>query len=98
MRLLLLRHRPITHATVGFLAFMVLLTGEEFAVASASDTPYAVSPPEMASVLAKILRDGLHCVAEESMTAGASYRTNAIASCEIVSKVAIVFELASNAL
>jgi hypothetical protein len=52
MRPLLRRHRPIMHATVGSIAFMALLTGGEYAVASAADTPYAVSAPEMAGVLA----------------------------------------------
>src|ERR1700733_14601481 len=49
MRRLLPRHRPMMHTAVGFFAFMILLTG---AVASVADTPYQVSAPEMAAILA----------------------------------------------
>src|ERR1700744_5183543 len=49
MRRLLSRHRPLTHTEVGSVAFRFLITG---AGASAADTHYLVSAPEMAAILA----------------------------------------------
>jgi hypothetical protein len=75
MRRLPPRHRPMMHATVGSLAFMVLLTGGQCAVASAADTAYQVSAPEMASILASTRSASL---AAEKMVRADSARNAAV--------------------